>query len=538
MATLKEITAKCKAGEIDEAYEIAIQDWQNSPDDVWAQRGVGWVLYYYIKADVENKKKGAFFEHLDKLFELTKLDSFQDRLIFENVLWKIAEYAKGIQVNDFALLSELFAKIQGHQFIRSKPYSLLLQYFLKFEGWNKMVDFIEWWELSNLQLEDYKQFPSSNGKKVMSLAERVYIAYSKALIKLGDKERIAAFIPKLESLMKKYPDMLYPGYFCGKLLIALGAEREQILKKVVPFVRKKVNEFWAWQLMSEIFYDDTKKQIACLLRALQCKTQESFLGKIRIKLVGLYINSNDYSRAKFHIEKVSTCYTQQGWKLPEPILHWSAENWFQTAQPDPSEPLDYKPITEEMLLFVLMECNAIVTHVNVEKKMATVIYGVKKEGFFNYDKYVKKLKVGDCINMAILEVSANGFMKLKSVKKNDRLIESNYCKKISGVVVSNEYETALFIEINDGNSYYIPDYLVNKNDIEEKDRVTGVVIYSYNRKLKEWKWKCLSVNKEKKQNVKSSNLEDYISIDNDNKDCEACNLYNDEICSGLGDCPL
>ena len=191
-----------------------------------------------------------------------------------------------------------------------------------------------------------------------------------------------------------------------------------------------------------------------------------------------------------------------------------------------------------MLLFVLMECNAIVTHVNVEKKMATVIYGVKKEGFFNYDKYVKKLKVGDCINMAILEVSANGFMKLKSVKKNDRLIESNYCKKISGVVVSNEYETALFIEINDGNSYYIPDYLVNKNDIEEKDRVTGVVIYSYNRKLKEWKWKCLSVNKEKKQNVKSSNLEDYISFDNDNKDCEACNLYNDEICSGLGDCPL
>ena len=213
MATLKEITAKCKAGEIDEAYEIAIQDWQNSPDDVWAQRGVGWVLYYYIKADVENKKKEAFFEHLDKLFELTKLDSFQDRLIFENVLWKIAEYAKGIQVNDFALLSELFAKIQGHQFIHSKPYSLLLQCFLKFEGWNKMVDFIEWWELSNLQLEDYKQFPSSNGKKVMSLAERVYIAYSKALIKLGDKERIAAFIPKLESLMKKYPDMLYPGYF-------------------------------------------------------------------------------------------------------------------------------------------------------------------------------------------------------------------------------------------------------------------------------------------------------------------------------------
>ena len=82
MATIKEITTKCKAGEIAEAYEIALQDWQNSPDDVWTQREVGWALYYYIKNDVESKQKDLLYEHLDKLGELTLLDLNGDRLIY------------------------------------------------------------------------------------------------------------------------------------------------------------------------------------------------------------------------------------------------------------------------------------------------------------------------------------------------------------------------------------------------------------------------------------------------------------------------
>ena len=56
MATIKDITAKCKAGEIAEAYEIALLDWNAEPDNAWTQREVGWALYYFIKADVENKQ--------------------------------------------------------------------------------------------------------------------------------------------------------------------------------------------------------------------------------------------------------------------------------------------------------------------------------------------------------------------------------------------------------------------------------------------------------------------------------------------------
>ena len=75
----------------------------------------------------------------------------------------------------------------------------------------------------------------------MSLAEQAYIAYSKALLKRNDREKIENFVPKIEKLMEDYPDMMYPGYFCGKLKLAMGVERESALDIIMPFVRKKKN---------------------------------------------------------------------------------------------------------------------------------------------------------------------------------------------------------------------------------------------------------------------------------------------------------
>ena len=46
MANIKDITTMCKAGQVQEAYELAKTDLAARPADIWAQRAVGWVLYY------------------------------------------------------------------------------------------------------------------------------------------------------------------------------------------------------------------------------------------------------------------------------------------------------------------------------------------------------------------------------------------------------------------------------------------------------------------------------------------------------------
>ena len=491
MATIKDITTKCKAGEIAEAYEIALQDWQNAPDDVWTQREVGWALYYYIKEDVEQKRTDSFYEHLEKLGELTLLDLTNDKLIYENLLWKVAEFAKGFQTEDFAAMDTLFSKIQNYHFGSSRPYSLLLQYFIKFEGWNQLADFIDWWDLNNLTQEDYEQFQMENGKKVMSLAERAYIAYSKALLKLGDQERIAAFIPRIEALMDAHPEMLYPGYFCGKLLIAQGAGKEEALKKVIPFVRKKINEFWAWQLMSDIFRDEPDKQLACLLRAVHCKTQESFLGKIRIRLAEIYIQRQDFPRAKYNIDKVSACYLQQGWKLPGQLQQWAWQPWLQNTLSEPSDPLDYKTITKDLLFEGANESIGVVVRVDPKNNHVRMVFGVKMAASANFGKWDFVPEEGMYLKFKYVQGKKD--IKVLSAEKLDTKPSLQFVKEVSGRVDKRNDKDFAFLRGSGGDCFVSP-AIVSKYGLESGAIVTATVVYNFNAKKDEWAWACVSIN--------------------------------------------
>ena len=56
MATVKEITTMCKAGQVQEAYEQAKADMELAPSDPWPQREVGWALNYLMKEDADGTK--------------------------------------------------------------------------------------------------------------------------------------------------------------------------------------------------------------------------------------------------------------------------------------------------------------------------------------------------------------------------------------------------------------------------------------------------------------------------------------------------
>ena len=81
--------------------------------------------------------------------------------------------------------------------------------------------------------------------------------------------------------------------------------------------------------------------------------------------------------------------------------------------------------------------NKAVSFVNKDKKMVTVVYGKGKEGFFKYDRFIKKLNAGDGIKIRMQEVSADGFMKVFSARVSGAPVASDYCKSVTGSVSSN-----------------------------------------------------------------------------------------------------
>lgn len=492
MATIKEITSLCKEGHETEAMQLALADLSRDPDNVWAQREVGWALYYMIKTDVANRAFDDILSHLGQLMQLEALKPNDDDMIYSNVLFKLGEYIKNqlqpSDFNSFARLSSIFSKIKNKNFIPSKGYSFLLQSVLKFDNWGELIDFFDWWNLTNLTAEDYTPFVTERGQKIMTLAERVIISYSKALLKVNDLSRIELFLPFIDEVMNAHPEMTYPGYFYGKLLIALGSNQDEALKVIVPFARKKATEFWVWDLLSSVFYNDSDKQLACLLRAINCRTQESFLGKVRIKLATLYVQRQQYDHAKVHIDAVTKCYMSNGWRVPHEIDAWLHEPWLRAATPRIDMSIDYLSITNELLLDGTEEALAVASYFNPETKKCTLIYGVKKK---TMQKLRFKVLPGDVLRINFVPNGEGNIKILNSTKVKD-FEELPYLKFTDGTIRKRSDKNFAFLK-NSTSDCFISPQLVEHHQLQDADHVKALITYDLDKRNNEWNWICIKI---------------------------------------------
>ena len=487
----------CKAGQIQEAYELAKTDLEQFPTDPWVHREVAWALNYLMKVDADTNNFQSLIAHLDELKTLDLLSIPADNILYDNVLFKIAGFVKHhaapTDVDTPAKLSTLFVKLKEYTFEPSKGYSFLLQSVIKCGTWAEMADFLDWWNLDNLTQEDYTPFKMENGKQIMSVAERAYIAQSKALLLLNDLGRIEEFLPKLDDLMNAHPEMIFSGFFYGKLLLSLGSTPDEALKVIVPFARKKATEFWVWQLLSDVFTNEPDKQLACLLRAVHCRTQEKFLGKVRIKLATLYIQRNMLDYAKFQIDIVTQCFLSQGWHLPYEVECWIHQPWINTVEPCEDSSIDYMSITNEILCKGTEEAIAIVTHIDAYSQKATLIFGKQK-------RMIQKLRfmIGAGVVLKINYISEpDGRNRLLSTTQTNFPNNLNYAKVVEGTIKKREDKDFAFLKTNGGDFFIAPN-VVSRYKLHDNESAKSLIVYDYNRRRETWDWTCISINKKDK----------------------------------------
>ncbi len=492
MASLKEILALCKEEQVQKAYELSKSDMEQQLP--WAQREMGWSLYYLMKDDADSNNYQSLVTHLDEFSTLDQLSLTDDNMIFENVLFKVAGFVKShippAGIDSPIKLSAFFSKLRGYNFEPSKGYSFLLQSFIKCDNWQEMADFIDWWNLEKLTEEDYRPFEMDNGRTIMSVAEQAFIAKSKALLRLNDLGRIEEFLPLMDDLMEKHPEMTYPGYFYGKLLLSLGSTVEDALKVIVPFARKKATEFWVWQLLSDVFVNDQEKQLACLLRAVNCNTKENFLGKVRIKLAKLYIQRNQLDYAKYQINKVTECYLSQGWHLPYEVDCWIHQPWITTINPNKKAPIDYMAITDSIFCEGTEEAVAVVTNVDTNTHKVTLVYGYKKRV-----SQKLRIKVGPGVVLKINYIIEPD-EKIRILSSGPACFQNDldFAKVVEGTVRKRDDKDFAFLKTIK-TDFFISPNTVRKYGIHDGDTVQSIIVYDYNKKKDTWDWICISINK-------------------------------------------
>jgi tetratricopeptide (TPR) repeat protein len=508
--SFKEVTVLRKSDKLKEAYEMAKDDLHLDPTNIWSKRSMAWVLYALMKENSTIENYDSFINYFNEFIAL-ELPGDED-VVFSSIGFQIGSIVFALakhQENTESKIISLYERTKLLEIpVQTDAYSFVFKAFHKgLKDSVHYLDFVDWWGLENFIEDDFIK-GEVNGKQIMSVVEQAYIAYSKRLlltkpilfaglqvIPIGgtislDIDRIHKFLPNLDDIINKYPEYQYPIYFKAKLMLAIG-DQENLLNVFIPFAKSKKNDFWVWDVMSEIFEDTDENKLACLCKALSLKAKDDFLIKVRTHIIPLLLAKELYAEAKFELDAVIELRLKNQWKVQSNLTVLQEADWYKktsTIQNNKALYNSYKTIAEQILYSDLPEEIVVIEYVNSEKKIANFIKDKSTHGFFKYSVLKTQPKLGEVYKVRLEGESGKQFYKVYTLVKVEDHSECKALKLFSGNVTVLQTSNIGFVD-----SVFIGSDLVKKHELVNKQEVSGNAILSFNKKKNVWGWKALLI---------------------------------------------
>lgn len=494
----KEIKELRQTGKVEEALNMAKAELLAEPNNIWAKRNISWVFYEYLKQSSSPEDFDSFISWLNEIKNLQLPD--EEKMLFEQLSWQVGKMAFGLSKSnpiDPQKGIRLYEIIQSFNFPKpSAGYSFLFKSLHKsLKDTGSYLQFADWWDFKNFMPEDLQKDKMPNGREMMSIAEQAYIAYTKHLLPkqtqfgeiIFDREKATAFLPILSEVVDNYPDFQYPAYFQAKLLLALG-DKDNLLESLLPFAKKKRNDFWVWEILAEAFSKEADKVFACYCKALSCKSPEEMLVSLRQKMAALLISRKLYQEARTEIELLVNSRTENGFRIPSEVVNWQSQEWYKNATSQKNNFGLYKeftPAAESILFSDTPEETVIVEFVNSDKKMLNFIASETKFGYFKYDRFFRDVKVGDTLKVRFQGGSNEGMHQIyTAIKAEDEAFKKQFMKQVSGIVKITSGKSFGFLE-----DVFVHPTIVTRKKLIDGMSIEGLAIRSYNQEKKQWTWK-------------------------------------------------
>ncbi|AMR26179.1 hypothetical protein A0257_03120 [Hymenobacter psoromatis] len=349
------VTELRRGGQLAEALAQGLAELAAKPTDVWAKRNLAWVYHDQLKGLTSENS----FGFLQALAAVAKLGlGPEEEMLYPNLIWQVVRrlYALAkasypiagwvkVQVNEQDTWTrsslpgsdsrarhqteahQLLAQVARFPYaIASEPHSALLKATLHFKEKACPLKLLLARPLADaLRPEDY-QGEEYQGKKQMPLAEQAYMALARELLAEASQHQanIAAFLPQLAAAIGQHPSYQWLPFFKAKLQLSTG-DAAAALPTLLPVVRQKSGEFWAWNLLAETLEPtDPAAALACLYKASACGSEEKFLGKLRLKLARLLADTHP-GEARWQLEKAQATYAAEGWNTKGETLLLAAQ---------------------------------------------------------------------------------------------------------------------------------------------------------------------------------------------------------------------
>ena len=406
MVSSREVFAKRKEGDIEEAYNMALVLMQKPDKDDWDLKAFGWCIIDLIKRDAKSgnqQNMGTYARQLRELEVdpadniLTDQKEYALRLCNPNsqIILKAKALSKdGSHLESLNVYKEIFSKGDKSQDVQSgmawelyrvaksfldqdpanfdgakrflneylqlevdKP-SLLHSCFLQLadkialEGKLNMGSFAKIWKLEFLRPDDYEPFEAENGERYPSLAEKVVQHACKDSFSRGTQDELAYVLPFVNDCIERSPDNLWLKLSKAKALMGTG-QNETAQSFGLQVVKNKSNNYWTWELLGDIYLAGSSDlAVACYCKALLCEKDINFVGKVKIKLAELLIKKDCLDRAKLEVDEIVQYRSEHGQNISAEAKNLISLPWYNDQQPAKSNKEFYREhavLAEELL---------------------------------------------------------------------------------------------------------------------------------------------------------------------------------------------
>jgi hypothetical protein len=322
----QEIAELRKEGRLEEAYLKAKEFLRESPDDKYLKFSFGWVLHDKIKALKSNT---------------TQNSHEQTQSIAQEIRNLLLEY-RGLELERPDLLfSQLLIKI------------------VKVENLEWFSKFMLWAGLDSFRPEDLRK---KTGEGETAFPPMIYDVAKKvaktALDKEHEQQEFAIDLLEKAITEGELDDNERQWLVYRKALLLVELERpEEAQKLLVPIVRKKQSEFWAWSALAKAF-EGSNPQMALSLYAkafLQCKEQK-FILKTCEGLCRASVAQDRFDLAKWAVDKAVAVRTENQWRSPQSLRDLLDSDWYGQAEGIENAESVLKSFAEDSDAIVYADC--------------------------------------------------------------------------------------------------------------------------------------------------------------------------------------
>lgn len=548
MASSKEVFALRKDHRLQEAYEMGCEVVRENPHDEWNKKALAWCLIDMIKKSITEKNiplslkymtdlndmnldlsDDVLKKNIDYLKQITNpkfkiindarnlskqgdhdksanafreaIRQFPDDIqLYESLAWEIYNSSKGvfstenIDINNAKKILFEYIKLKNNR--PSRIHSLFLRNankLIEMEGFS-LVGFLKLWNLENLTEEDFQPYIPEKGKTLPSLAETIIQHAAKEIIEkkmIGDVNFI---LPYLDNAIDRCGQKVWLIYYKAKLL-QLVNKQDEALAYIISVVKNKMNDFWSWNLLSENFmHNDPDLSFACLCRALLCKSEDKYLGNIRLKVAKTMLEKGLYSEAKHEIIRIIKARENEGWPISEELKSFQQESWYQNTQESKNNSdlyQQYAVLAEEVLFSDVPWVIGIVDYINYAKKIAHFIVDKTIDGIMKKVDCPHKIEVGTKVKMKLSK--HEDYYKILKCIVTDENPQSDILKNFFGTIKVTENFHGFVTCEDSKDKIFLDRNIVESYNLNTGNTISGTAIINFDKARNRWGWKALKI---------------------------------------------